>query len=93
MVLGLNDLPTVLDELYDIRDKWYNVGLRLDVPTEKLESILISHDRDNCFRQVLVLWLKSGKATWLGLCQALRHRTVGRVKLAATLQTKYHTGN
>ena len=92
MVLGLNDLPTVLDELYDIRDKWYNLGLRLDVPTKKLESILTSHDLDNCFRQVLVLWLKSGKATWSALCQALGHRTVGQVELAATLQAKYLTG-
>ena len=91
MVLGLNDLPTVLDELYDIRDKWYNLGLRLNVSTEKLES-LTSHDQDSCFRQVLVNWLKSGKATWLALCQALSHRTVGQEELARKLQTKYLAG-
>ena len=91
MVLGLNDLLTVLDELYDIRDKWYFLGLQLKVPTEKLES-LTSHDQDSCFRQVLVDWLKSGTATWLALCQALRHRTVGQDETAIKLQTKYSAG-
>lgn len=91
MALGVNDLPKVLDELYDIRDKWYNLGLRLNVPTEKLES-LTSHDQDSCFRQVLVDWLKSGKATWWTLCEALSHRTVGQEGLAKLLQAKYPTG-
>ena len=91
MVLELNDLKKVRDELHDIRAKWYDIGLSLDVPAEILETIT-SDDQNTCLRQVLVTWLKSGKATWLALCQALRHRTVGQVELAATLQAKYLTG-
>lgn len=91
MALGLNDLSTVLDELYDIRDKWYFLGLQLKVAPEKLES-LTSHDQDSCFCQVLVDWLKSGVATWLALCEALSHKTVGHNETAIKLQTKYSAG-
>ena len=96
MVLGVNDLLKVLDELYDVREKWYDIGLRLEVPIETLENIkatMADHgDHNSCLREVLLFWLKSGNATWLPLCEALRHRTIGQASLADTLQAKYLTG-
>ena len=89
-MLGVNDLLKVLDELYDIRAKWYDIGLRLNVPVETLEKIKAPDD-NSCLRQVLIIWLRSGKATWLDLCQALRHRTLGQGRLADSLQAKYLT--
>ena len=44
MVLGVNDLPKVLDELYDVRKKWYDIGLRLNVPVKTLEKITAIDD-------------------------------------------------
>ena len=93
MVLGVNDLVEVLDELYNVRAKWYDIGLRLTVPVEELEKIKAKdHDDNSCLRQALIIWLRSGKATWLDLCQALHHRTIGQEKLADSLRAKYHTG-
>ena len=91
MVLGVNDLVTVLDELYDVRARWYDIGLRLNVPAETLEKIKAPDD-NSCLRQVLIIWLRSGKATWTNLCQALRHRTIEQRKLADSLLAKYHSG-
>ena len=91
MVLGVNDLVKVLDELYDVRDKWYDIGLRLNVPAETLEKIKAPDD-NSCLRQVLIIWLRSGKATWIDLCQVLRHRTIDQEKLADSLLAKYDTG-
>ena len=95
MVLGLNDLRKVLDELYTICSKWYYIGLRLDVPAEMLEKIEAdteANDHHSCLRKVIVDWLKTGKATWLALCQALRHFTIDQAKLADTIQAKYQIG-
>ena len=93
MLLGVNDLTQVLDELYDVRTKWYDIGLRLNVPAKELEEIKFDAPDDNtCLRQVLIIWLRSGKATWLDLCQALRHRTIDQGNLADALLAKYHTG-
>ena len=91
MVLGVNDVVKVLDKLYDIRAKWYDIGLRLNVPAETLEKIRAPDD-NSCLRQVLIIWLRSGKATWTNLCQVLRHRTIDQGKLADSLLAKYHTG-
>ena len=88
MVLGVKVL-----ELYDVRAKWYDIGLWLNVTAEELEKIKANDHNDNsCLRQVLIIWLRSGKATWLDLCQALHHRTIGQGQLADSLQAKYHTG-
>ncbi|MCG8625590.1 MAG: hypothetical protein MJE68_26770 [Proteobacteria bacterium] len=92
MVLKVNDLVKVLDELYDVRDRWYDIGLRLNVPAETLEEIRAPND-NSCLRQVLVIWLKSGKATWTDLCQVLRHRTIDKGELADSLLAKYQTGS
>ena len=91
MVLGVNDLVKVLDELYDVRAKWYDIGLRLNLPAETLEKKR-GPDDNSCLREVLIIWLQSGEATWLELCQALCHRTIGQESLADALQAKYHTG-
>ena len=90
MVLGVNDLIEVLDELYDVRAKWYDIGLRLNVPVETLEKIR-GPDDNSRLRQVLTIWLRSGNATWPDLCQVLRHRTIGKESLANALLAKYHT--
>jgi hypothetical protein len=92
-MLGVNDLVKVLDELCEVRAMWYDIGLRLNVLPETLEDIMIKGLNDNTsLRQVLTVWLRSGKATWSDLCQALRHETIGKGKLADSLLSKHHTG-
>lgn len=92
MVLGLNDLRKVLDQLYFICSKWYNIGLRLDVPPETLEKIQAdeANDYNNCLHRVIVYWLESGKVSWLAFCQVVHHCTIDQGKLADTIKAKYH---
>ena len=90
MPLVLNDLATVLDELHDIRKMWYEIGLRLQLPVEDLETISSEHKNDqHSLRRVVLLWLKSGSATWEKLCEALRNRIVGETTLADKLKERY----
>ena len=90
MSLVLNDLAVVLDELHDVRKMWYEIGLRLQLPVEDLEIISSEHKNDQqSLRRVILLWLKSGTATWAKLCDALSNRTVGEMTLADKLRGRY----
>ena len=90
MSLVLNDLAVVLDELHDARKVWYEIGLRLQLPVEDLETISSEHKSDqHSLRRVILLWLKSGIATWAKLCEALTNRTVGEMTLADKLRERY----
>lgn len=93
--LVLNDLGLVLDELHNVRKMWYEIGLRLQVSVEDLETISSEHKSDqHSLRRVILLWLKSGSATctWAKLCGALSNRTVGDVTLAEKLRDRYCKG-
>ena len=93
MSLIFNDLAVVLDELHDVRKMWYEIGLRLQVSVEDLETISSEHKSDqHSLRRVILLWLKSGTATWAALCEALSNRTVGEVTLAGKLRERYCKG-
>ena len=90
MALVLNDLAIVLDELHDVRKMWYEIGLRLQVSVEDLETISSEHKSDqHSLRRVVLLWLKSRNATWSVLCNALNNRTVGEMSLADKLRKRY----
>ena len=93
MSLSLNDLPLVLEELHDVRKKWYEIGLQLSVPVEDLESVLSEHKNDQnfCLCRVLITWLKSGRANWPTMCSVLTNRTIGEKVLAGELRKKYPT--
>ena len=93
MSLVLNDLAVVLDELHDVRKLWYEIGLRLNVSVEDLETISSEHKSDqHSLRRVVLLWLKSGNATWCDLCKALRNRTIGKSALGDSLRERYCQG-
>ena len=90
MSLVLNDLAVVLDELHDVRKMWYEIGLRLQLPVEDLETISSEHKNDqHSLRRVVLLWLKSGNATWIKLCDALSNRMVGEMTMADKLRERY----
>ena len=84
--LRLNDLGDVLDELYEARRKWYNIGLKLKVPVDVLDNI----DPNDGLREVLKNWLKSTcSKTWKVLIDALNAPSVGEHALAENLGEKY----
>ena len=91
--LGKDDLRSVLNELLLIKEKWYNLGLELDVPVEELEKIESgsSNDQTTCLRKMLTKCLESGQADWRLLCEALRRPLVlgEGAGLARALMKKY----
>lgn len=92
MELKLDDLNTVLEELYEARTKWYFIGLKLKVPVDTLDSIKAQSDDPNeCLLQVLKHWLKTvdPKPMWEALVDGLRGRLVEEHQLASSIEEKY----
>ena len=92
--LSLNDLKLILQEVQSAGNKWYDIGLQLDLSVDFLEDLdsKLSKkkiDVTTCLRKVLVEWLKSNQASWLLLIRALRSDLVKGKKLANALQRKY----
>ena len=93
-VLTLNDLKLIFTELHEVCDKWYGIGLELDLSVDYLEDLEanFSVDESTCLRKVLVEWLKSKQATWASLIKVLNSDIVKGSPLAKALQRKYSTG-
>ena len=83
-----------MEELVQVSDKWYLLGLRLNVHPGTLESIrqeYLMTGTVSCLCGVLQAWLKGTKPypTWKALVNALRSETVGEMLLGEQLKGKY----
>ena len=90
--LSEKDLLNVMEELADVRAKWYNIGLGLGVSVGTLNSINTDHNNtSDCLRATLMKWLNaySPPPTWNKVVEALRTKTVDEAKLAAHLERMY----
>ena len=87
----MDDLGQVLEELQDVRDRWYRLGLQLKVRPETLDTIREQFsDSTHRLLEVLRVWLiTNGNASWMALTDAVRSRSVGASQLAANLEAKY----
>jgi len=72
-VLELIHLRHVLNETWGARTKWDNIGLDLRVDKATIESISISKmkEPENCYPEMLTVWLRRGEATWDQLLEVL----------------------
>ena len=91
--MGLGNLRDLLEETLSSSTKWYKIGLRLDVPVDKLDGIRREFsDQEDCLCEMLKEWLKGAagtRPTWHVLVEALRSQTVGETQLADQLEMKY----
>ena len=80
----MDDLGEVYTKFYDARDKWFNIGLALNIKFTTLKSIKSEqHDNDDCLREMLAHRIQSGGSlTWADLSDCLRHPTIKRNDLA-----------
>ena len=85
--LTKNDLAMVKKFLFGARKKWYNIGLELNVKSDKLDDIKDEYGtkHDECLREMLKIWLKSYpiKPTWNQLAKALAEEAIEENELAA----------
>ena len=95
--LSLDNLGDVLEELYEVNIKWYNMGLRLGLQSSCLDRIRVAstHDPADCFREMLKEWFKHCRqeCSWLALVLALRSSAVGESSLARRMEKKYCNGS
>ena len=89
--LSQKDLLNVMEELADVRAKWYNIGLGLGLSVGTLDGIKADHSNTlDCLREALKTWLKTlPPPTWSKVVKALKTQTVAEASLAAHLERKY----
>ena len=85
------NLGKVQDLIWDARPKWFNLGLNLNIDQATLTAIKQSNSNvDDCFRDMLLEWLKSVEPPWEELLVALRKRSVGHKQLAKKIARKFN---
>ena len=72
--LSIDDLAEVLNIVWEVKEKWYKVGLWLDISSAELDVIERERsDPGECLREVLRVWLKTTRHTTLRkLAESLR---------------------
>ena len=83
------DLRDVRTRIWDARNKWFDIGIELDVQHTDLTAIRqrCNDDPNACLTEMLACWLKRRGTTWADLIQALRHPIVGFGSLADELES------
>lgn len=74
-LLSVDDLCAVQTAVWELRAKWYNIGVALGISVGTLNATELKHhyNPDRCLTDVLTEWLRQGKPqpTWDALCEAL----------------------
>ena len=87
------DQGVLEEELFDVKKKWYNIGLQLKVSDTKLDEIdgVCGGDIEKGLRRMLQEWRKQIETlpSWTDLVKALRCRTVNEQILAKNLEDRY----
>ena len=87
----MDDLDLLLEELVNVHERWYPLGLQLKVSTAVLDRIRaqFSDVRDQ-LRETLKAWLTtSDNTSWKALTDALKSRSVNVSRMAEYLESKY----
>ena len=84
------------EELFDVKKKWYSIGLQLKVPDVRLDEIegSCNGDYEVGLRRMVQQWRRqiNPSASWPILVKALRTRTVNESILASNLKDRYVRG-
>ena len=93
MALKIEYLGDVRAELYEVRTKWYDIGLALKVSVTTLDSIEGQFDNhSDKLREILKVWLKTAtQPTWQDVVGVLKSPVVGEAKLASDIEAKHCT--
>ena len=90
--LGPDDLCSVMEAIFSVHPKWYNIGLKLHISFMTLNGIKANFKMtDECLREMLIQWLTrtSPPPSWSGLVEALSSVLVGEKRLAEQIHTQY----
>ena len=90
--VGQGDLKCLHSELHSIADKWFSLGVQLQVPIETLKCIRWENlPMTERLLEMLTVWLKCSTPppTWNILTEALESPPVGERLLAQKLRDKF----
>ena len=88
-------VPTTLQlssELNGISDKWFEIGLRLNVPSSILNTIrrVNADDKEVCLMKMCDEWLqREVDPSWSDVVEALESRFVTEQRVADVIQMRY----
>ena len=98
--LSTDDLATLQNALFKVRDKWYHLGVQLKVPISDLKAIRTQYlnNPDDCLLEMLSCWLSitTPSPTWQTVVDALCCPAIGRQQVADNIKRRYcnqSTGN
>ena len=75
----------LVELLYEVRAKWYEIGLQLELHSGDLDAIKNSSS-DSYLREMLKLWLAENQSPTLkALSTALRTKAVGESRLGLSI--------
>ena len=86
--LTSSDIPKVLENVWEARQKWYSIGIQLKLKASDLDVIRQQGNNngpDDFVIEMVKIWLRQGGATWEALIDALKHETVGYPILASNI--------
>lgn len=81
-------LKAAINELHAVCDKWYEIGVQLEVPILDLKSISLDSMDPLC--DTLYCWMRNVPSpSWRCLADALKAPLVGEKQLAEEIEKKY----
>ena len=81
-MLCLDDLKWLVEELYPVQSKWYELGLQLEIPPGSLDVIKKDNaETSAAFREMLKQWVNGKEASLEKLSGALQTKSVGQDRL------------
>ena len=80
-------LKYLLEDTFDVRAKWYFIGLCLNLPSSTLDAM--KGDINENYTEILKQWLKTGEASMKKFIEALESHTVEERARASRLRQKY----
>ena len=97
-ILTPENLATLVNELYEVRAKWYDLGVQLRMKTPDLDAIETEHPKhsDVCLRKMLSMWLTRevpSPPTWQRVVDALSSPAVNRTDIAERIRKSHCNGN
>ncbi len=90
--LTVENLGKVYEELYEGREKWKNIGLKLGLNITMLDCIEIDrhYKTEPCCLDMLKKWLTKGtNRSWSALADAMESPIVSLSNIAAALRKRY----
>ena len=88
--LDIRDLNEIYSKLWDARNKWFSIGLGLNLEYSDLKEIQQTNrdDVEKCFMDMLEKWLRTSlRPMQSNLITVLREQTVGFNQLAEELES------